>query len=69
MAWVTREEAEALVCICGIFIHPEAADNKKIFDFNYEATKLAVKNAMTGQPTVDEMLAGKEKAIDPFLGF
>ncbi len=27
------------------------------------------KNAMAGKPTVDEMLAGKDKAAHPFRGF
>jgi 5,6,7,8-tetrahydromethanopterin hydro-lyase len=30
---------------------------------------MAVKNAMEGKPTVDEMLAGKDKAEHPFRGF
>ena len=51
------------------FIHPGADDDKKIYDYNYQATKMAVKNAMDGKPTVDEMLAGKDKAEHPFRGF
>jgi 5,6,7,8-tetrahydromethanopterin hydro-lyase len=66
---IRKEEAENLACVCGVFIHPEAADAKKIYEFNYEATKLAVKNAMTGKPTVDEMLSGKDAATHPFRGF
>ena len=64
-----KEQAEDLVCVCGVFIHPEAADDKKIYEYNYEATKMAVSNAMEGKPTVDEMLAGKEEATHPFRGF
>ena len=66
---IDKESAEDLVCVCGVFIHPEAADDKKIYEYNYEATKMAVKNAMEGKPTVDEMLAGKEEAAHPFRGF
>jgi 5,6,7,8-tetrahydromethanopterin hydro-lyase len=29
----------------------------------------AIANAMHGKPSVDEMLAGKEKAAHPFRGF
>ena len=66
---IAKEQAEGLVCVCGVFIHPEAADDKKIYDYNYAATKAAVKNAMAGKPTADEMIAGKDEAAHPFRGF
>jgi 5,6,7,8-tetrahydromethanopterin hydro-lyase len=66
---ISKSQAEDLVCVCGVFIHPEASDDKKIYDFNYEATKMAVKNAIQGKPTADEMLAGKDSAAHPFRGF
>src|SRR5579863_10520874 len=31
-------QADDLVIICGVFIHPAAEDNAKILKFNYEAT-------------------------------
>jgi 5,6,7,8-tetrahydromethanopterin hydro-lyase len=66
---ISKKQAEDLVCVCGVFIHPEAADDRKIYDYNYQATKDALKSAMTGKPTVDEILAGKDKAAHPFRGF
>lgn len=66
---IAEDAAEDLVCVCGVFIHPEADDDKKIYDYNYEATKMALKNAMEGKPTAKEMLAGKEEASHPFRGF
>src|SRR5687768_15406867 len=66
---IPKDQAEDLVIVCGVFIHWEAKDNKKIYDFNYEATKLAISNAMKGKPTVEEMLASKDKAEHPFKGF
>lgn len=65
---IAKDQAENLVCVCGVFIHPEAQDNKKIHDYNYEATKMAIANAMGGKPTADEMIAGKDKE-HPFQGF
>src|SRR5947209_969513 len=64
-----KNKAEDLVIVCGVFIHWEAQDDKKIYQYNYEATKLAIANAMQGKPTADEMIAGKEKAVHPFRGF
>jgi 5,6,7,8-tetrahydromethanopterin hydro-lyase len=66
---IKKSQAEDLVCVCGVFIHPEAADDRKIYDYNYQATKMAVKNALEGKPTADEMLEGKDKAAHPFRGF
>jgi 5,6,7,8-tetrahydromethanopterin hydro-lyase len=66
---ITKKQADDFVCVCGVFIHPEAADDRKIYDYNYQATKDAIKNAMTGKPTIDEILAGKDKAAHPFRGF
>jgi 5,6,7,8-tetrahydromethanopterin hydro-lyase len=66
---ISKKQAEELVCVCGVFIHPQANDDRKIYDFNYQATKEAVKGAMTGKPTIDEILAGKDKAAHPFRGF
>jgi 5,6,7,8-tetrahydromethanopterin hydro-lyase len=64
-----KSQAEDLVIVCGVFIHPGAEDNKKIYQYNYEATKQAIANAMSGKPTADEMVAGKDKAEHPFKGF
>lgn len=65
---IPKDQCEDLVCVCGVFIHPEADDDKKIHDYNYEATKMAIASAMGGKPTADEMLAGKDQA-HPFQGF
>ncbi len=66
---IRADQCEDLVIVCGVFIAPTAEDNKKIYDFNYEATKLSIKNAMTGQPTAAEVVAGKDTAQHPFKGF
>ena len=66
---IRKDQAEDLVIVCGVFIHPQADDDRKIYQFNYEATKMAIANAMCGKPTVDEMLAGKDQAAHPFRGF
>jgi 5,6,7,8-tetrahydromethanopterin hydro-lyase len=65
---IPAAEAEDLVIVCGVFIHPAANDDKKIFEYNYEATKEAIKAAMTSKPTAAEMVAGKDTAKHPFSG-
>ena len=66
---IPKHLVEHFVCVCGVFIHWEAADDKKIYEYNYKATKDAIANAMKGKPTVEEMLAAKESAHHPFRGF
>jgi len=66
---IPKSQCEDLVIVCGVFIHPQAEDNQKIYQYNDEATKQSVINAMAGKPTVEEMLAGKDKAEHPFKGF
>jgi 5,6,7,8-tetrahydromethanopterin hydro-lyase len=66
---IPKDQTENLVIVCGVFIHPQAESDRKIYDYNYEATKMAIANAMKASPSVDEMLAGKESAAHPFRGF
>ncbi len=66
---IPKDQAEDLVIVCGVFIHPAAEDDKKIYDYNYEATKQSIVSAMKGSPSADEMIAGKDSAEHPFRGF
>ncbi len=66
---IDKGQAEDLVIVCGVFIHPEAQDDKKIYDFNYEATKQSIASALNGKPTVNEVIERKDKAAHPFRGF
>ena len=65
---IPKEQAEDLVIVCGVFIHPAAEDDSKIFQYNYDATKEAIANAMANNPSADEMLAGRGNAAHPFKG-
>ena len=63
---IPRSEVENLVIVCGVFIHWEAKDDTKIYQYNYEATKLSIQRAMKGEPKIDEILAKKDTAKHPF---
>lgn len=65
---IPKTQAEDLVIVCGVFIHPAASDDKKIYEYNHAATKQAIVNAMGGKPTADEMVKGRD-AVHPFRGF
>jgi 5,6,7,8-tetrahydromethanopterin hydro-lyase len=63
---IPQADAEGLVCIVGVFIHWEAKDNKKIYDYNYRATKESIARAMKGEPHVKTVIERREKAKHPF---
>ena len=63
---IKKEECEDLVIVCGVFIHWEAADDKKIFQYNYDATKLAIANAMSNKPSAQEVIDKIDTAVHPF---
>ena len=54
---VPKGASDDLVIVCGVFIHWEAKDKVKIYDYNYEATKLAIQRAMKGEPKIEEITA------------
>jgi 5,6,7,8-tetrahydromethanopterin hydro-lyase len=60
------EEADNVFINVGVFIHWEAADDAKIQDFNYEATKQSIKRAVGGLPTAADVVARKSSAGHPF---
>lgn len=65
---IPKDQCEKLCIICGVFIHWEAADDKKIYQYNYEATKQSIARAMKDEPGVAEVTSKKEKAKHPFSG-
>jgi bifunctional enzyme Fae/Hps len=66
---IPKEDAEDLVLIVSVFIHPEASDYRKIYQYNYGATKLAIKRAMINYPSVDKVLAEKDRGTHAIMGF
>ncbi len=63
---IPAKDAENLVIVCGVFIHWQAADDTKIYNYNYEATKLSIARAMKGEPKIEEITAKKDSAKHPF---
>ncbi len=60
------EEADDLFICVGVFIHWQAEDDKKIQEFNYQATKEALERAVAGKPTPAEVVAQRNTAKHPF---
>src|SRR4029079_4822675 len=63
---IPADKADELCILVGVFIHWDASDVTKIYDFNYQATKESIQRALTGKPTVSEVVAGAKTAKHPF---
>jgi 5,6,7,8-tetrahydromethanopterin hydro-lyase len=65
---IPRDKVNDLVITVGVFIHWDAKDDKKIFAYNYQATKESIERAMKGTPTIDQVITGAKTAHHPFAG-
>src|SRR5215210_1591451 len=63
---IPRDQVDDLCVVVGVFIHREATDDKKIFDWNYQATKESIARALRGEPTVQQVLDAEAEARHPF---
>jgi 5,6,7,8-tetrahydromethanopterin hydro-lyase len=63
---IPMDEANDVFICVGVFIHWEAADDTKIQDYNYEATKESIKRAVAGTPTAADVVASKSSQGHPF---
>ena len=63
---ISAQQVEDICIVVGVFIHWEATDDKKIFDFNYQATKESIARALGNQPSVSDILSSSEAARHPF---
>jgi 5,6,7,8-tetrahydromethanopterin hydro-lyase len=63
---IPQDEAENLFICVGVFIHWDAADDKKIQEYNYKATKEALARAIAGEPKVAEVVAKRDQVKHPF---
>jgi 5,6,7,8-tetrahydromethanopterin hydro-lyase len=59
---IPKDKADDYVIVCGVFIHWQAADDGKIYQYNYDATKLALRRAVNVEPKLDEILSKKATA-------
>ncbi len=63
---IPQDEADDLFICVGVFIHWDAADDKKIQDYNYRATKESIARAVGGHPTAAEVVRQRDQVKHPF---
>ena len=67
--YIPQDIVEDIVINVSVFIDPSAKDYRKIYQYNYGATKLAIRRAMEGYPSIKKVLAEKDRGTHPIMGF
>jgi len=65
---IPESYAETYVLLASVFIHPEAQDYDKIYRYNYSATKMAIKRALTGYPSLNKINFEKDRSTHAIAG-
>ena len=66
---IPREQLDDWVIICSVFIHPQATDFRRIYQYNYGATKMALQRALKNYPSFEKMIYEKDRSKHPIMGF
>ena len=63
---IPKEAAEDLIIIANVFVHPTALDRQRVYINNYKAMHHAIRKAIEGRPTIDELIENKDRSKHPF---
>jgi len=66
---IPKDKTEDWVIIASVFVHPDAKDYRRIYHYNYGATKLALTRALAKYPPLEKILYDKDRAKHPIMGF
>jgi len=66
---IPKDKIDDWVIISSVFIHPNAKDYRRIYHYNYSATKLALKRALSKYPPLEKVNYDKDRAKHPIMGF
>jgi bifunctional enzyme Fae/Hps len=66
---IPLDKLDDWVIIASVFIHPQATDYRKIYQYNYGATKMALQRALKKYPSLDKIIYEKDRAKHPIMGF
>ena len=65
---IPMNKLDEWLIIASVFIHPEATDYRKIYQYNYGATKLAIQRALKNYPPIEKIFYDKDRAKHPVAG-
>jgi 4-hydroxy-tetrahydrodipicolinate synthase len=59
-------ETDELVMVANVFVHPSASRRKRVYINNFKAMRHAIRKAMEGRPSIEELKANLRNARHPF---
>jgi 4-hydroxy-tetrahydrodipicolinate synthase len=63
---IPKEAKEELIIIANVFVHPTAVDRQRVYINNYKAMRHAIRKAIEGRPSMDELMENKDRSKHPF---
>lgn len=63
---IPKALVEDLIIIANVFVHPAAVNRHRVYINNYKAMRHAIRKAMEGRPTADEIIENKDRSKHPF---
>ena len=64
---IDGRQVAGLALIAAVWVNPAAGDEEAVFANNREATATALRNARAGAPSVEDVLAARDEAWNPFF--
>ena len=58
--------AEDMLIIANVFVHPSAVDRQRVYINNYKAMRHALRKAVEGRPSADEVVENRDRSRHPF---
>jgi len=63
---IPKKAVEDFIIIANVFVHPSAVNRHRVYVNNYKAMRHAIRRAMEGSPTAEEVAKNKERSKHPF---
>jgi len=63
---IPKEAAEDLIIVTNVFVHPTAVDRQRVYINNYKAMRHAIRKAIEGRPSINELIENKDRSKHPF---
>jgi formaldehyde-activating enzyme len=64
---VAVADATDLLLIAAVWVNPRAADERRVFENNKEATLIALRAGKEGRPSVGDALAGRHAPFNAYF--
>jgi formaldehyde-activating enzyme len=63
---IPKQAVDDLIIIANVFVHPTAVDRQRVYINNYKAMRHAIRRAIEGRPTTEEIIENKDRSKHPF---